>query len=139
MTRESTSKKKRFHRPTVKRHDLTKITNLFTSNISLDLQNLILSVVWIVYAIGIIIFGFVTNVRKARLAELEIPCYFVMGKYDYITSVHAAQQFYEELEAPVKDFFLFEKSAHYPQFEEKERFEEWLNETWNQLSNGTIR
>lgn len=71
--------------------------------------------------------------------RLDIPYYFVMGKYDYMTSVHAAQQFYDELEAPVKDFVLFEKSAHYPQFEEKERFAEWLNETWNQLSNGTIR
>lgn len=50
---------------------ITKITYLFTSNISLDLQHLVLSVVWIVYAIGLIIFGFVTNVRKARLAGVS--------------------------------------------------------------------
>lgn len=71
--------------------------------------------------------------------RLEIPCYFVMGKYDYMTSVRAAQQFYDQLEAPVKDFVLFDKSAHYPQFEEKELFAEWLNQTWNKLSTETFQ
>ncbi|MNZ60869.1 L-amino acid amidase [compost metagenome] len=62
--------------------------------------------------------------------RLEIPTYFVMGKYDYMTSTSAAKDYYDELEAPVKGFGLFEESAHYPQFEEKERFEEWLIATF---------
>jgi len=65
--------------------------------------------------------------------KLDIPCYFVMGKYDYMTSVNAAKQYFDMMQAPVKDFVLFEKSAHYPQFEEKELFAEWLNNTWKQL------
>lgn len=66
--------------------------------------------------------------------KINIPCYFVMGKFDYMTSVRAAKEYYEALEAPMKKFVLFEQSAHYPQFEEKELFAEWLNTTWKQLS-----
>ncbi|WP_440117749.1 alpha/beta fold hydrolase [Paenibacillus sp. QZ-Y1] len=58
--------------------------------------------------------------------QLDIPTYFVMGKYDYMTSVSAARNYFDELKAPVKEFVLFEESAHYPQFEEKERFAAWL-------------
>lgn len=58
--------------------------------------------------------------------QLEIPTYFVMGKYDYMTSVDAARDYFDELGASEKDFVVFEESAHYPQFEEKERFAAWL-------------
>jgi pimeloyl-ACP methyl ester carboxylesterase len=58
--------------------------------------------------------------------QLELPTYFVMGKYDYMTSVKAAREYFNEIEAPKKDFVVFEESAHYPQFEEKERFAAWL-------------
>ncbi|OAB41576.1 alpha/beta hydrolase [Paenibacillus macquariensis subsp. defensor] len=59
--------------------------------------------------------------------RLTIPSYFVMGKYDYMTSANVAREYFDKLEAPVKEFVLFEKSAHYPQFEEEEKFAEWLN------------
>lgn len=65
--------------------------------------------------------------------RLEIPVYFVMGQYDYMTSVNAAREYFNVLEAPKKDFVIFEKSAHYPQFEEKELFADWLNKTWSEL------
>ncbi|MFD1739563.1 alpha/beta fold hydrolase [Bacillus salitolerans] len=58
--------------------------------------------------------------------ELEIPTFFVMGKYDYMTSTNQAKEYFDELKAPVKEFVLFEKSAHYPQFEQEEEFKEWL-------------
>ncbi|MFF2888722.1 alpha/beta fold hydrolase [Paenibacillus sp. NPDC057967] len=62
--------------------------------------------------------------------ELAIPCYFVMGAYDYMTSVDAAQSYFDLLDAPNKQFIVFEQSAHYPQFEEKERFAEWMADTF---------
>lgn len=65
--------------------------------------------------------------------RLEIPFYFVMGQYDYMTSVNAARNYYNTLKAPKKDFVIFKESAHYPQFEEKELFAEWLNTTWLEL------
>lgn len=62
--------------------------------------------------------------------HVDIPVYFVMGKFDYMTSVNAAKDYYEDLTAPVKNFVLFENSAHYPQFEEEERFNAWLNQNF---------
>ncbi|MFT4413814.1 alpha/beta fold hydrolase [Fredinandcohnia humi] len=67
------------------------------------------------------------------VTKLDLPVYFVMGQYDYMTSVDAAKAYFEELEAPVKEFVLFEKSAHYPQFEEEDEFAEWLNRTLEEL------
>ncbi|WP_159887724.1 alpha/beta fold hydrolase [Paenibacillus puerhi] len=65
--------------------------------------------------------------------HVELPVYFVMGKFDYMTSLNAAKDYYEDLTAPIKDFVLFENSAHYPQFEEKERFNAWLNQTFSSM------
>ncbi|MEK3921669.1 MULTISPECIES: alpha/beta fold hydrolase [Paenibacillus] len=60
--------------------------------------------------------------------HLEIPTYFVTGKYDYMTTANAARDYFDVLNAPIKDFIVFNESAHYPQFEEKEEFVKWLNE-----------
>ncbi|WP_077299216.1 alpha/beta fold hydrolase [Virgibacillus pantothenticus] len=66
--------------------------------------------------------GIVTN--------LDIPLYFVMGKYDYMTSSYAAKKYFGTVAAQNKHFITFEKSAHYPQFEEKEKFNEWMSNTF---------
>lgn len=66
--------------------------------------------------------------------KLDIPCFFVMGKYDYMTSTKAARTYFDKLIAPEKKFVVFDKSAHYPQFEEKKLFAKWLNETWKSLN-----
>ncbi|ETT52098.1 alpha/beta hydrolase [Paenibacillus sp. FSL H7-0942] len=60
--------------------------------------------------------------------HLEIPTYFVTGKYDYMTTANAARDYFDVLDAPIKDFIVFNESAHYPQLEEKEKFVKWLNE-----------
>ncbi|WP_366345354.1 alpha/beta hydrolase [Paenibacillus amylolyticus] len=62
--------------------------------------------------------------------HLEIPTYFVTGKYDYMTTANAARDYFDVLDAPIKDFIVFNESAHYPQFEEKEQFVKWLNELY---------
>ena len=60
------------------------------------------------------------------VSKLDIPLYFIMGKYDYMTSSNAAKKYFDIIEAEHKHFITFEKSAHYPQLEEKERFNEWM-------------
>ncbi|MEK4329773.1 alpha/beta hydrolase [Paenibacillus sp. FSL R7-0312] len=65
--------------------------------------------------------------------QIDIPVYFVMGQFDLMTSVNEARKYLDELEAPHKEFVVFDQSAHYPQFEEKEKFAQWLNETWAKL------
>ncbi|GAA0321415.1 hypothetical protein GCM10008967_09940 [Bacillus carboniphilus] len=57
-----------------------------------------------------------------------------MGKYDYMTSVNIAETYFHQLDAPLKEFVIFEKSAHYPQFEQEELFAEWLNKMWGDIS-----
>ena len=67
------------------------------------------------------------------VSSLDIPFYFVMGKYDYMTSTNSAKAYYDHVKAPIKDFIVFEKSAHYPQFEEEDIFADWLLQTWRNL------
>ncbi|MEQ6355614.1 alpha/beta hydrolase [Lysinibacillus sp. M3] len=70
------------------------------------------------------------NPLPTKVKKLELPCYFVMGKYDYQTSSNAAKKYFDMIEADKKEFISFEQSAHYPQFEEKEKFYEWLCDTF---------
>ena len=70
------------------------------------------------------------NPLPNRVTKLEIPCYFVMGKYDYMTSSNAAKKYFDNIEDNQKEFITFEKSAHYPQYEEKEKFYEWMSDTF---------
>ncbi|WP_036720495.1 alpha/beta fold hydrolase [Paenibacillus harenae] len=71
--------------------------------------------------------------KKPLINRLEIPCYFVMGKYDYMTSADAAKVYFDSLEAPVKEYVLFDRSAHFPHYEEQELFAEWLLKMWEEL------
>lgn len=65
-----------------------------------------------------------------NVTQLELPVYFVMGKYDYMTTSNEAKKYFDMIEADKKEFVTFEHSAHYPQFEEKEKFYEWMCDTF---------
>lgn len=62
----------------------------------------------------------------SMVKSIKIPCYFIMGKYDYMTSTKAAKNYFNSLDADKKEFIIYENSAHYPQFEEKEKFAKWI-------------
>ncbi len=66
------------------------------------------------------------NPVTSLVKRLEIPCYFHMGQYDYQTSAKAAKNYYDSIKGPEKEFILYQESAHYPQFEEEEKFADWL-------------
>ena len=53
---------------------------------------------------------------------LNIPAVFIAGRYDYNTPSSLVYEYYQFLEAPAKKFFWFEYSAHFPHFEEPEKF-----------------
>lgn len=53
-----------------------------------------------------------------EVPQLEIPVYFLHGKYDYTCAYATAKAYFEKLKAPVKGFYTFEQSAHSPFFEE---------------------
>ena len=71
------------------------------------------------------------NPITQRVTEINVPVYFVMGKYDGMTSPKSAEEYLYSLTGEgVKEFVLFEESAHYPQFEEKEKFCQWMKDTF---------
>lgn len=61
-----------------------------------------------------------------HIKELKVPVYFIMGKYDYFTPTVLVEKFCNQLQAPKKELFLFENSAHIPQLEENEKFNKTL-------------
>ena len=66
-----------------------------------------------------------TDLTK-KVTRLEIPVYFVHGVYDYTVSYPLAKSYYEQLDAPLKGFYTFTKSAHSPLFEEPTRMREMM-------------
>ena len=60
-----------------------------------------------------------------EVKKLNVPVFITMGKYDYNTVASLAEKWLEQLDAPYKKFYLFEKSGHTPQWEE--------NGKWNKL------
>lgn len=58
---------------------------------------------------------------RTQILNLEIPVYFLNGKYDYTVSSSMAKDYFENIQAPVKGFYWFDQSAHSPLFEEPEK------------------
>ena len=53
--------------------------------------------------------------------KIEIPVYFLSGKYDLTVNIDLPREYCNYLDAPMKGFYTFENSAHAPLFEEPER------------------
>ena len=62
----------------------------------------------------------------AEVPRLEIPVYFISGKYDLTVNNGLSKEYLEKLEAPIKGFYTFNESAHSPMFEEPQRLKEVL-------------
>ncbi|TKI54098.1 alpha/beta hydrolase [Brevibacillus antibioticus] len=58
--------------------------------------------------------------------QLQVPAYYGMGRHDYMTPSSVAYEYYEKLLAPDKQFIWFEESAHFPHFEEPEKFHQMM-------------
>ena len=72
------------------------ITHLFTTQIQTDLSQ--------------------------EIDSMQVPVYIFQGKYDYQCPTQTAKEFYDQLKAPTKDFFIFENSAHNLNIEEPKKF-----------------
>lgn len=62
----------------------------------------------------------------STVRRLEIPVYFMSGRYDLTVHHDLSEDYLLKLDAPLKRFYTFENSAHSPMFEEPERFLEVL-------------
>ncbi len=61
--------------------------------------------------------------------KVEIPVYFLHGRYDERVPPELVLQYYEFLDAPAKEFIWFEKSAHLVPYEEPEKFNAFMIDT----------
>ncbi len=62
----------------------------------------------------------------AKVPRLDIPVYFMSGRYDLTVNIDLSKEYLKKLEAPVKGFYTFNGSAHSPMFEEPQRLKEIL-------------
>jgi pimeloyl-ACP methyl ester carboxylesterase len=63
------------------------------------------------------------------IPRVHVPVFFVEGRYDQLAPVDVARRYFTSLAAPTKEWVLFENSAHFPQWEERDRFHKVLVNT----------
>lgn len=56
------------------------------------------------------------------VTQVDIPIYFFTGRYDYTDPFSLTEQYFSQISAPAKHIVWFEKSAHFPFYEEPEAF-----------------
>jgi len=59
---------------------------------------------------------------KKQIPKIEIPVYMIHGAFDKQVAYELTKDYFYTLEAPEKEFYTFENSAHYPHLEEKVKF-----------------
>ncbi len=65
---------------------------------------------------------------KEQAPQIDVPVYFLVGRYDIIVSHVLAEKYFNVLKAPKgKQLIWFENTAHRPHVEEKEKFIEIMN------------
>lgn len=64
-----------------------------------------------------------------EVRAVEVPVYFYLGRHDMNTPSRLAAQYLKRLDAPLKGLGWFEQSAHFPFFEEPDRFHDELLRT----------
>ena len=59
--------------------------------------------------------------------RIEVPVYFLVGRYDWVVTTNVAQRYFDTLDAPQgKQLIWFEHSAHWPHFEESAKYRDVL-------------
>jgi pimeloyl-ACP methyl ester carboxylesterase len=61
-----------------------------------------------------------------QVPKVDVPVHFFQGRYDYSTPGEVVERYFEMLSAPQKTLVWFEESAHFPQWEEPQRFTDEL-------------
>ncbi|WP_431026890.1 alpha/beta fold hydrolase [Lysinibacillus sp. LZ02] len=63
--------------------------------------------------------------------NFKIPIYFIHGIYDYQISRSLVNEYFEKLKSPKKELIIFEESAHFPNFEEPDKFNKIITSLCN--------
>ena len=65
---------------------------------------------------------------RTQVTQVDVPVYFFTGRHDYDTPFELVEEYYDVLDAPIKEIVWFEHSAHFPFYEEPARFDEMMIE-----------
>jgi pimeloyl-ACP methyl ester carboxylesterase len=68
------------------------------------------------------------------ITKVEIPVYFFTGRYDYTDPFPLTEQYFSKINAPEKHIVWFEKSAHFPFYEEPAAFARQMRGVLNAAS-----
>ena len=63
---------------------------------------------------------------RQQATQLEVPVYFLLGRYDVNAPPALAEEYYKLLDAPHKELIWFDHSGHNPWVTESDRFEELI-------------
>lgn len=63
---------------------------------------------------------------NTSVPSVGVPVYFAVGRHDYLAPTEVSKAYFSRLAAPRKEWVWFENSAHFPQWEEVEKFHELL-------------
>ena len=66
---------------------------------------------------------------RQSLKKVEVPVYLFVGKNDIQTSARITREYFNELQAPRKDLFLFEQSGHQIHKDEPEKLQQTIIKT----------
>lgn len=61
-----------------------------------------------------------------EIQAYDVPVYFMIGKFDFTTPHPLVTEYFKLISAPNKKIIYFEESAHFPFFEEPEKFSKEL-------------
>lgn len=62
------------------------------------------------------------------VTSVAIPVYFLHGIHDHTVTLPETKAYFEALQAPVKGFYTFQRSAHSPMFEEPDRMRQIIEQ-----------
>lgn len=65
---------------------------------------------------------------RTSVNQVDVPVYFFTGRHDYDTPFSLVEQYYDKLSAPTKEIIWFENSAHFPFYEEPQKFNKMIIE-----------
>jgi len=65
--------------------------------------------------------------------EFKVPVYFLEGVHDYNAPTNLVEEYFQMINAPQKEIFWFDQSAHFPQWEEPQKFHKVLREILDRL------
>ena len=63
-----------------------------------------------------------------QVPELKVPIWFLLGRHDFEVPSDLSKQYLDSLKSPMKTLYWFENSAHLPNTEERELFNQILVE-----------